>query len=361
MAAPIVQKVPITLDYTGTTRGREDVELRARVRGFIDKRNIEGGRRVKPGDVIFTIDARPFVATANEMKADIAAKQSALKLSEIDLGRKKDLASRSAASAFEVETAQATYDTAVAQLNLSKAKLDQASLDVEYTEVKSSITGRLSMDLPEVGSLVDVGTLLGTVVDDSTIYARYNIDEAYLLNTRRAGENRRPGEDGRPTLKVLMGLGSGTDYPYTGSFYRASNMFDAQTGTVSVDAIYANPNFAIVPGLFCRVRAVFGEANSTLVPQVSILADFSNRYVLVVNDKNVVERRNVQVGKSIGRYQEIVGGDLKLTDQVIVNGVSFARENAAVNPQVTKLDPLPVATSQPATEPPATMPTAMMH
>jgi RND family efflux transporter MFP subunit len=347
VAKPVSTEIVETLEYTGTTRGVTEREVRARVRGFVAAKQFEGGRRVKEGDVLYTIDQRPFQATVAQAKAELASRRAALKLAELDFKRRSDAIAGGAATQAEVDTAKANLDSAKAQEDLAIARLQQAELDLEYTTVKAPASGRVSVKTSEVGELVDVGALLCTVVEDSKIYASYNIDEAYILKLRGMNETRRPGEDGRPNLPVIMGLGSGTDYTFAGEVFRADNQFDSQTGTIRVDAVFDNPKGAIIPGMFCRVKALFGRKPVVLVPEVAVLSDQAGRYVLVVNEKNVVERRAVTVGTQVERLRQVING-VSEGDRVIVNGIQRARPGATVDP-----DEQPVQAP-----PPSTLPTA---
>jgi len=329
--------------FTGQTVPIETVELRARVRGFVQTRAFEGGRRVNQGDVIFTIDARPFEAVLRQATAQVASADAQLRLADVTLQQRKSTFESKAGTKLELDQAQAQRDDAQAQLELAKARLAAAQLDVDYTKVTSPIAGRLNVKLPEPGELVDVGQMLATIVNDSKIYARYNVSENTMLRLRGQAANRRPGEDGRPVFVVQMGVGDGVDYPFTGEYYRGENVVDAQTATIQVEAIFDNANNALVPGLTARIRSIMGTTKAMLVPDVAVMLDQAGRYVFVVNDKNVVERRNVEVGTVASGMRTILSG-LSTTDRVIVNGLQRARPNAPVDAEIA----VPVPSTLPA-------------
>jgi RND family efflux transporter MFP subunit len=341
VAQPQKSTIPVTLQYTGTTRGLTTVEVRARVRGFIEAKETEGGKRVAANDLLFRIDPRPFQAAVAEARATLADRQAKLELAEVLLQRQKDLTAGNAGSKIELDQAQANRDVAAAQVDLAKAQLQQAELDLSYTEVRAPIAGRVSVRTSEVGELVDpaAGSLLCTIIEDRRILASYNIDEAYILRLRRMNEVRRPGEDGRPLLTIEMGLGSGDEYPFRGQTYRADNTFDPSTGTIRVDAIFDNANGAIIPGMFCRIRAIFGERDAILVPDSAVLADQRGRYVLIVaGEKNLVERRDVTVGPVVERMRVIEAG-LNGDERIITNGLQRARPGAPVSPEAQAAAP----------------------
>jgi len=354
VAHPIIKEIEETLLFTGQTRAIETVDLRARVRGFIASKNVEGGRRVKQGDVLFTIDAQPFEAQKKQAVAQVASADAQLRLAEVTLQQRTQTFERNAGTKLEVDQAQAERDNMQAQLDLAGAQLREAQLNLEYTKVVAPIDGRLRIDLPEVGELIDVGQLLATLVDDRKIYARYNISENTMLKLRSAALNRRPGEDGRPGLVVLMGVGDGTDYPFTGEYFRAENVVDTQTATVAIEAIFDNADSALVPGLSARIKAIVGLRQAMLLPDVAVMLDQAGRYVFIVNDKNIVERRNVEVGPVLHGQRRIDSG-LTESDRVIVNGLQRARPASPVDPEMSK-DAAP--STRPATRP-ATNATAL--
>lgn len=334
VARPERKTVPVTLDMTGTTRGVETVEVRARVRGFVQAKHVEDGQAVKAGDLLFTIDPREFDAAVQEAQAEVAAGRANLRLAEVNLARVRQSIEQRAASETELDRATAERDAAEAQVSLALARLARANLDLEFTSVRAPIDGRLGMRTVEVGQLVGAGeaTLLGTIVNDTQVYATYHLEERRLLELYHGHESRRPGEDGRPNLVVLLGMADEEGYPHEGRFHKASNTVDPGTGTVAIEAIFDNPKRAILPGLFVRIRVLYGEEQALLVPDTAVLADQRGRYVLVVNDENVVERRDVTVGGVVDRRRAVKSG-LDTDAWIVVNGLQRARPGAPVNAQ----------------------------
>ncbi|MBI1189685.1 MAG: efflux RND transporter periplasmic adaptor subunit [Tepidisphaera sp.] len=332
---PQKREVTNALEFTGFTRGVASVEVRARVKGYIEKRFVEGGQRVKTGDVLYTIDPREFQAAVNQAQAMIAAQEAQLKLAEVTLNRVREAVNKEAAAHLELDKAQADRDAAEAQLDLAKAQLVQRKLDLEFTRVVSPIDGRLGIQTLDAGNLVGASepTLLATVIDDSKIYARYSIDEQQLLSIRAEAAYKRPGEDGRDGLTVLLGLANEPGYPHVGRFYKADNTVDSKTGTLGVDSIFDNPDGVILPGAYVRVKAIFGKTEAFVLPDVAVNADQLGRYVLVVNDKNVVERRAVRVGASEGRLTRIIEG-IDGSEHIVVNGLQRARPGSTVAPKM---------------------------
>lgn len=332
--SPTRQRVADAMEFTGTTRGYETVEIRARVRGFLEKKHVQDGKRVQQGDLLFTIDPRTFEAAVQQARAELATRESELKLAIVTLERTSAAAATNAVSKQEVDRAAAQRDGAIAQVDLATARLRSAELDLEFTNVRSPITGRIGFIRVEVGELVGASepTLLATVINDSKVYATYDMDERVILELRKGSQNKRPGEDGRAELVVRMAMANEKGWPHVGRFERADNTVNSATGTLRVESIFDNPDGVIVPGTFVRVRPEFGEKDVLTVPDVAVMADQRGRYVLVVagaGAEGTVERRDVTVGEVVERRRVIMSG-LTEADRVITNGVQRARPGGTV-------------------------------
>lgn len=341
VAPGVLRDLPWTMEFTGTTRPFESVEIRARVRGFIAQKLVAGGDRVQADQPLFEIDPREYQATVSQMDADVAAKSAALRLAEVTLQRMVEAAKQNAVSKLEADRAQADRDAAAAQVQLSEARLTQARLDLEWTRVKSPIAGRLALRTPDAGTLVGAGemTLLTTVVDDSKIYATYTISESDLLELRRANENRRPNEDGRGALVVRLGLANEQGYPHEGRFVRGDNTVDPATGTITVESVFDNPGGVLLGGLYVRVQAILGERSLLMVPEGAVQRDQRGRFLwLAVPDAAgnfTAQMRRIEVGSVIGGERAIVDG-LELADRVITNGFMRVRPGMVIKPAAPK-------------------------
>jgi len=348
VATPIRKVVPETIEVTGRTRGVETVEVRARVKGFLAKKHVEGGERVTPGQLLFTIDPRTFDAAVAQAQAEVEAMKANLRLSDVTLKRLEVARAANATSQQEVDKALADRDAATAQVAIAEAKLEAAKLDQEFTRIKAPIAGRLGMITIDEGQLVGASeaTLLATIINDERIYADYDIDERKLLELRKLNNNTRPGENGRPRLVVRMGLANDLDYPFVGEYSKSDNTVTPGTGTIRIEAVFPNADGTIIPGLFVRLQGILGEREALLVPDAAVLSDQSGRYVLIVNEKNIVERRAVTVGPVIERMRRIDDG-LDLSSRVVVNGLQRARPGSPVNPQVASTSPPPTTPTAP--------------
>lgn len=344
VASPTVREVERTLEFSGRTRGFEEVEVRARVKGFLAKKLTDGGNKVKAGDLLFVIDPREYQAAVDQSLARVASANAQLKLAELTLARAQEAMREQAATQLEVDQKQAMRDSAKADVALAQAQLDKAKLDLEFTEVRAPIDGRLSMVAVDAGQLVGAGeaTLLATVINDSKIYARFEIDERTVLRLRREHANRRPGEDGNADLPLRLQLDGERGFPHAGMFQQGDNTVEVTTGTFAVDGLFPNADQEIIPGLFVRVQAVFGTEESMLVPDVAVLSDQLGKHVLVAAADGTVERRAVEIGRSLDGQREIRGG-VSREDRVIVNGIQRARIGGKVNAKAADASAAPPA------------------
>lgn len=333
VASPRVQVVPETIEATGTLRGIERVTVRARVRGFLEERHIQGGERVEQGAVLFTIDPRPFQAAVDRARALLEQRRVDLQLAELEVGRFDELVKRGTTTQRELDQRVAARDAALAAVDLATAELHVAELDLEWTVVRAPISGRVDVGPPpNVGELVGHGvepTLLCTVIDDSKVYATYPVDEATVQRLRRAHHGARPGEDGRPAYPVRLGTIDDVGYPHEGQFAHADNAVNPQTGTILVEALFDNASGLLMPGLFVRVQAILGEREALLVPEAAVLQDQRGRYVWIVGEGDVVERRDVRVG-TVVEGRRIIEHGLEPDARVVVNGVQRARPGERV-------------------------------
>lgn len=360
VASPTQRSVPITLEYTGSVRGIETVEIRARVKGFLQKKHIEGGRRVKAGELLFTIDPRTYEAQLAQARAESESQKANLKLAELTLVRLQEAMRSGAGSQQELDRTVTERDAAKAQLDLSLARVRAAELDLEFTRVTAPINGRIGIVSVDEGQLVGATepTLLTSVINDDKVLAMYDMDERQLLEIRSKNQNKRPGEDGRPLVEVRLGLANEQGFPHIGQFHKADNRVNPETGTIRIESIFDNSDGTILPGAFVRLLAVYGEKESLLVPDVAVLRDATSRYVLTLSADGTVERVNVIAGPVYERMrpiEELVGDPLpgsaavpsKLTLQsrIIVNGLQRVRPGAKA---VAKEAPKPVDSPAPA-------------
>jgi RND family efflux transporter MFP subunit len=365
VAHPVERPVTRYLEYTGTTEPYEAVELRARVAGFLDQVAFNPGAAVKKGDLLFVIDPRVYQAQAQQAEADVAARDATLRLNEITLQRVLEAAKSNAASKQEVDKATADRDQAKAQVELAKAALITARLNVEFTQVRSPIDGRITKNLVDPGNLVGAAgqpTVLATVVSDRPLYVSVDASESDLLMVRRARLASSPGaEPGQIAPGVWRPVDIATaeseEFNVHGRIDYVDPALNPQTGTIRVRARFENETDVLIPGIFVRLRIFLDTTDAMVAPDIALLSDQSGRYALVVNDKDTVEIRRVKIGALDGSLRVVLDG-LSTSDRIIVNGLQRARPGVVVKPTLQEIEPprAPSTPSPPPVAPPTNQP-----
>jgi RND family efflux transporter MFP subunit len=343
VARPVRRSVTTYLPYTGTTKAVESVDLRARVRGFLESIHFKPGDDVKKNDLLFVIDPKPFQAKVDQAAADLASKEAQLVNAESEYKRTLALYQRKVISEQEYIKARATRDAAKADVEAAKATLESVKLDLGYCRVTAPIDGQISRNLVDVGNLVGDGqaTLLATIVQEDPIYAYLTVSESDLLRFRKQVNDGKRVDYRKHPIPMGLGLANEEGYPHEGRVDYADPYVDPGTGTVQARAVFPNPEpRAIVPGLFVRLRVPLEERqDALLVPERALGADQGGRFVLVVNKEAVVERRGVTLGAAEGSLRVIEAG-LEPHDLVVVNGLQRARPGAKVNPKPAEAEPI---------------------
>ncbi len=320
-------------EFTGNMSASESVDIRARVSGYLDKVFFEPGVEVKVGDPLYQIDPRPFKAEVERAKAQLAAAEVASRQASIEFSRMEDLYQKESATQIEYDRQQSLKETAAADVLGAKAALERAQLDLDYSLIASPLTGRISRTKVDPGNLIQgqgQSTLLTNVVTLDPIYVYFDVDELTMLRLVR-----RKGPDGRANRScygtpVFLGLADEQDFPHEGKIDFVENQVDPETGTLRVRAVFANADRLLVPGIFVRVRVHTGQAATvSMVTERALGLDQGQRFVYLVNDKNVVEYRRIEVGPLDGELRVIERG-VEPTEWVIVNGLQRVRPGSAV-------------------------------
>jgi RND family efflux transporter MFP subunit len=306
---------------------------------------------VNQGDLLFEIDPREYEATVMRAEGEVAQLRSELARAQSEVARNQALRPSGAASQRDLEKAVANQGAAEGQLKAKIAQLELAKLDVEFSRVTSPITGRASKAEITEGNLVVVGAsggpLLTTVVSQDPIYVDFDADERAVVRVRQS-IIARDGKVSPETIReqkipVQVALAGDSGFPYQGTIDFVDNQVDPSTGTQRVRVLLPNPTRLFEPGQFVRVRVPIGDPKpGVLVVDRAIATDQDRKYVLVVNDKNVVEYRPVKLGAIHGNLRAVTEG-LAANDWVIVNGIQRARPGVTVAPQKVSMRPEPAA------------------
>jgi len=351
VAKPLIQPVTEYHEETGVTAAIEQAEVRARVRGVLQKVLFKEGAFVQKGEVLYVIEPDEYEAAVQAAEAELAVARVALERSEIEYTRQKKLFAENATAEVNVVKAKAERDAAKAELTAARAALELAKINLERTTVKAPISGRVGRTLVTVGNLVGdkEATLLTTIIRYDPLYVLFQINERALLAmldsnpnwADLAGKNANAAatpEKERPKLYVQRA--TDTDYPFEGYIDYVDLKVDETTGTCLIRGVLPNPKGQLLPGLFVRVRVpVEVRERAVLVPEEATAIDQAGRFVLVVNEDEEVERRNVVLGAKQG-WLIVVKEGLKGGERVIVKGLQRVRPGVKVTAKEAKLEEL---------------------
>jgi RND family efflux transporter MFP subunit len=344
---PEMREVVDYKEYNGSTAASATVEVRARVRGHIDKVNFTDGQLVKEGDLLFELDPRPFQLEIEAAKEQLNLDQAQLEAAIQDETRQKDLWEKQAAKKVDLDKAIATRKSWDAKIEIAKQAISSKELDVEYTRISAPISGQVGRALLTKGNLVNAGgsdPLLTTLVAVDPIHVYFNVDERSLLEYRANRRSKTPEGEKLPPVNeakipFVFGLETDKGFPNEGELDFAENQIETTTGTIQVRGTAPNPERRYVPGSRVRVRIAVSEPHQAMVlPDDSILSDQDQKYVLALKKDNVVVRRDVVLGKLLDDGMRVVSASprakeaLTAADRVVVIGLQRARINYPVQP-----------------------------
>ena len=329
VADVVRQDVPEYLELVGQTEGYQDVDIRARVEGFLQTMNYTEGSFVKKGDLLYTIDPQPLEATLARMKANQATAQTALEKATNDVKRYTPLAAKQAVSQRELDDALSAQQAAQSEVKAAVAAVERATLDLGYARVTAPINGLVGATQVKPGNLVGKGepTLLTTISQIDPIRFRAGVTEADYLRIKR----RSDAQTARARAEgIQLTLADGTIFPQKGRLGPVDRAVNPQTGTLGVQLIFPNPGDVLRPGQYGRVRALIDmRQGALLVPQVAV-QQLQNLYsVAVVNPNQTVAFRNVKVGPRVNTDWVIEEG-LKAGERVVAQGLQFIKDGQKV-------------------------------
>jgi len=342
---PLQRPITRYLEATGNLAPIKNVDLVARVQGVLQAINYKDGTFVKEGTSLFTIEPETYKLKLEQAQAAEAGAQASLKQAEADYKRQADLVQRQAVSQATLDSSTSTRDNAQANLQQAQANTKIAAVNYGYTNVVAPFDGIVTAHLVSVGELVGAAspTQLATIVALDPIYVNFNVNEQDVLRIRDEAKRRGLTSNDLRQLPVEVELQTETGYPHKGKLDYISPIINQSTGTLAVRGVLPNPDRALLPGFYVRVRVPFDEqANALLVPDVALGSDQAGRYVLVVNGDNVVEQRKVRTGPLEGDLRVIESG-LKPDDRVVTAGLLRAIPGQKVDPQqkVVEASPAP--------------------
>jgi multidrug efflux system membrane fusion protein len=328
-------------EYTGRFTAVESVEVRARVSGFIDSVHFKEGQIVKRGDALFVIDPRPYRLAVEQAKADVDRAQARLEIAALDVQRATPLVRNQTLTEREFDTRRSTERDAAAQVASAQAAVKQAELNLEWTEVRAPIDGRISDKRVDAGNLVTGGptgaTLLTVIVSIDPIHFVFDGSEADFLHYSRlaAAGGRRSSRDVENPVSVR--LADETEYKHEGRMNFVDNVLNPKTGTIRGRAVFDNKDGFLIPGFFGRLRLFGGEHEALLVPDGAVASDQSSKIVFTVAEDGTVGTKLIELGPMVDGLRVIRSG-LAPTDRIVIDGLQRARPGQKVTAQDGKIE-----------------------
>ncbi len=338
VAKPIKREIVDLDEYVGRFVAVDMVEIRARVSGYLESIHFQDGAIVQAGDLLFEIDKRPFQNTLDQATGALAQARANLAYTEADLNRAQRLVTDKTISEQVFQQRTQAKQNAEAQVASSQAAVRQAELDLQFTELRAPVTGRIGDRRVAPGNLVTGGasgntTLLATIVSIDPMRFEFTADEGAFLRYARLYNTGKEAGSRYGSMPIELKLLDENDFIHKGMIDFADNVIDQSSGTIRIRASLPNPNGLFTPGMFARIR-VSGSPKyeALLVPDVAIGTEQVRKFVYVVDAENTVKQKYVTLGMLEGPLRVIKSG-IEADDRIIVNGLMRARPNAKVTPQ----------------------------
>jgi membrane fusion protein, multidrug efflux system len=342
VSEPIAKRVIQWDEYSGRFEAVANVEVRARVSGFIDKLHFKDGQWVNAGDPLFTIDKRPYEIAVESAAADVARNKAQVELADLQVGRGAALIGSRTITESDNDTRKSNLAVAKAQLKASEAAQRNAQLNLEWTDVTAPLSGRLSDRKVDPGNLIQGGqsgaTLLATIVSTDPIYFLFDVSEADHLRYQRLLLAGARAQAGSSEIPVRIRLADETDWTRTGKVDFVDNSLSPRSGTIRTRAIVQNKDHFLTPGVFGRIQLYGGEYDALLIPDSAVISDQARKIVFVVGNDNMVQARPVTLGPLVDDLRVVREG-LKPEDKIVLDGLAnpMVRPGAKVVPQEAQI------------------------
>jgi RND family efflux transporter MFP subunit len=338
VAKPVKRTIVDHDEYVGRFVPIDVVEMRARVSGYLDKVHFLDGQIVKQGDLLFTIDKRPFQNTLDQARANLETAKSNVVFTQSDLARGQQLLRDRTISEQIFEQRSQSFRNAQSAVAASEAMVRQAELDLEFTELRAPVTGRIGDRRVTTGNLVTGGTggsttLLATVVSIDPIRFEFTFDEASLLRYERLAREGTTDVTGRGNAAVRLKLIDEPEFSHYGRMDFVDNVIDRSTGTIRGRAQFSNSDDIFTPGMFARVQVpASAPYDALMVPDAAIGTEQVRKFVYVIDKDNIARQRLVRLGQAVDDLRVIKEG-VSADDRVIVNGLMRVRPGQKVTPE----------------------------
>ena len=336
---PTKRVVTDTDEYVGRFVAVDSVEVRARVSGYLDGVHFKDGQLVKQGDLLFTIDKRPFQNTLDQARASLVQARSNLTFTEADFTRGQQLVRDKTITDQTFEQRSQAYRNAQAAVSNAEATIRQAELDLEFTELKAQINGRIGDRRVSPGNLVTGGaagntTLLATTVSIDPIRFEFTFDEASFLRYERMSKLGRDVASRGAGVEIMLKLIDEKEFTHNGTMDFVDNVIDRSTGTIRGRAVFANTNGVFTPGMFARVRVPASQPyEALLVPDLAVGTEQIRKYVLVIDGEDTARQKYVTLGQLTPDGLRVIKDGIGPDDRVMISGLMQARAGMKVRPQ----------------------------
>lgn len=346
VASPLQEKVTDWDVYTARVEATDIVDVRSRVSGYLSEVAFKDGDYVEKGTLLFVIDSRPYEAQVKRATGDLEQAKAQYGLAKLEFDRAESLRKKSVISSEEHDSKKTNLTQAYASIQSGEAALDTAKLDLEFCRIRAPISGRVGRAMVTVGNLVQPAEkVLTTIASQDPMYVYFNADEnSYLRYQTLLGKNSWK------TSKVPVELerANETNFPHTGSLDFVDNRIDPETGTIRMRGVFDNKDRLLTSGLFSRIRVPSSEEyDALLIPDSAVGSDQGQNYVLVVDEKNTIQHRPIEVGP-LYKGLRIVRSGLKPEDKIALSGLMIARPGMTIQPKPTEIKTTSAA--QPTTE-----------
>ncbi|HLH90640.1 MAG TPA: efflux RND transporter periplasmic adaptor subunit [Xanthobacteraceae bacterium] len=343
VSTPLQKEIVEWQEFTGQFAAVDYVEVRARVSGYLTEIHFTDGQMVNEGDLLFVIDPRPYEATLAAAQAQLGQANAQLDLAQRQLERSADLKNKGFEPVANYDQRVSEMKVAAAAVESAKAAIRSAQLNVEFTQIKAPVTGRISNHMVSIGNLVSGGeggstTLLTTIVSLDPIYFNFDMSESDYLAYERATQKGLMQSTRGDKVGVALHLTDERGWPHEGKLDFVDNQVDRLSGTIRVRAVFPNSDLFLTPGQFGRIRIPGSEPyRAILIPDAAMVTDQSQKEVMIVKDDGTIEPRVVRVGPSYDNLRIIRSG-LASSDRIVIDGLMRARPGAKVTPQPGKIE-----------------------
>ena len=329
---PILVDTTFTIDHVAEIQSLQNVEIRTKINGYIEKIYIDEGKPVKAGQLLFTISSQTLQKDVLKAKAMVKNALAEAKTAELDLQNIKTLANKNIVSKTELEKAQAAYTAALARIDEYRANQSSAEIQVSLTKIKAPFDGIINRIPFKIGSLINEGTLLTTISNNSSVYAYFNVSEKEYLQFKEQKKENNAAD-------ITLLLANNKAHAYKGSIETIEGEFDKTTGNIAFRAKFPNPDLLLKHGSSGKIQLTNTIKKALLIPQKASFEIQDKVYVYVVDDNNIVRARNIEIKQRIQHLYVIESG-LKTSDRIIYEGIQNLKEGDKIFPETKRMQEL---------------------